>query len=62
MSEINQEMLAVIHKVLFNINGLNATMRATNLRYRESTLCRELSALVNEAAKVNAKVTGEKAR
>lgn len=41
---------AVIERLRSSINGLNATMRATDIKYRASQLCNELSALIRDVS------------
>lgn len=44
------ELLAVVERLLYKVNGLNATERATNPAYSGSTLCAELTATIKQAS------------
>lgn len=49
MIEVAPQMLRVVDELLYNINGLNATMRGADSKYAASTLCLELTKLVKLA-------------
>jgi hypothetical protein len=52
------DLLAVAKKLHLSINGMNATMRATNTDYRNSPLCQQLTALIAENAAAIRKAEG----
>ena len=50
------ELLSIAKCVFEELNGLNATMRATNKEYSASALCEVLSGLVKDASEVFGRV------
>jgi hypothetical protein len=47
--EVAPQMLRVVDELLYNVNGLNATMRSADGKYAASPLCLELTKLVKLA-------------
>lgn len=55
------DLLAVAERLHMDINGLHATMRATNTEYRTSELCRQMDALIRDNAAAIARAEGGEA-
>lgn len=49
------ELAEVVRKLACDINGMNATMRATNKDYADSALCQQLTELMCDATEALAK-------
>ena len=55
------DLLAICQALHTHVNGINATMRATNRDYANSTLCVALSELIRDNAAAIAKAEGDTA-
>jgi hypothetical protein len=53
------DLLAIVQRVHKDINGQNATLRATDTAYRNSPLCKALDNLVRDSAAAVAKALGQ---
>jgi hypothetical protein len=52
------DLLAIAELLHLSINGLHATLRATNIGYRGTELCRQMDALIRDNAAAIAKARG----
>ena len=46
------DLLAIVQRIVYDLNGRNATERATNTAHAASPLCAAITALVRDAANV----------
>ena len=54
----HDDLLAIVRRVLYDLNGRNATERETNPTYAASPLCEAINSLVKEAASAIVKAQG----